>query len=54
MSTPKIVYATIEGSGIYYAREKLSAAVWKLATGVEGIKAKLSDAIYRTCNSPRI
>ncbi len=27
-----------------YAREKLGVAVWKLATGIDGIKSRLSDA----------
>lgn len=39
-----IVLASIEGTGIGYAREKLGVAVWKLATGIEGIKARLADA----------
>ena len=34
--------ATINGSS--YALEKLGVAVWKLATGAGGIKARLADA----------
>ncbi|MDH3944215.1 MAG: hypothetical protein OEV06_08995 [Anaerolineae bacterium] len=30
--------------GFEYAREKLGVAVWKLATGVDGIKSRLADA----------
>ena len=43
MSTHKIVHEPIEESGASYACEKLSVAVWKLATGVDGIKARLAD-----------
>ena len=40
----EIIYASCEGSGIRYAREKLGGAVWKLATGIERIKGRLVDA----------
>lgn len=40
----EIEYQSIEGHGLRYAREKLGVAVWKLATGIEGIKARLADA----------
>ena len=40
----EISYAPQEGDGLRYAREKLGVSVWKLATGIEGIKARLADA----------
>jgi len=36
--------APSEENGLRYAREKLGVAVWKLATGLEGIKTRLADA----------
>ncbi|MFL7813301.1 MAG: hypothetical protein AB8I40_06445 [Anaerolineales bacterium] len=35
---------SINRDGLRYAREKLGVAVWKLATGIDGIKDRLSDA----------
>lgn len=40
----RIVYHTVKPDGLQYAREKLGVAVWKLATGIESIKARLADA----------
>jgi hypothetical protein len=40
----EIVFEPMKGSSILYACEKLGVAVWKLATGVEGIKARLANA----------
>lgn len=40
----KVVYEDREPDKLNYAREKLSQAVWKLATGVGEIKARLADA----------
>ncbi len=40
----KIVEVKIKPNNLGYAREKLGVAVWKLATGIEGIKARLADA----------
>jgi hypothetical protein len=39
-----IVFENAAPDGMLYAREKLGVAVWKLATGVGGIKERLSDA----------
>ena len=42
--TIKIVYEEVRRGDPWYALGKLRAAVWKLATGEEGIKARLADA----------
>ena len=34
----------IKGSRVIYARKNLGVAVWKLATGIDGVKSRLSDA----------
>src|ERR1041385_2599534 len=40
----KVVYESHEPDKLAYACEKLGVAVWKLATGIEEIKARLADA----------
>jgi hypothetical protein len=42
--TIKIVHEEIHRGDARYALEKLRRATWKLATGAEGIKARLADA----------
>ena len=40
----KVVYQEMHQGDPWYALDKLRAAIWKLATGAEGIKARLADA----------
>jgi hypothetical protein len=40
----KVVYQEVHQGDPWYELDKLRAAIWKLATGAEGIKARLADA----------
>ena len=40
----RINFKHTEPQNLEYVREKLDVAVWKLATGIEGIKARVGDA----------
>ena len=43
-SEPETDEAHVDADRLSYAHEKLAVAVWKLATGAEGVKARLADA----------